>query len=72
MTEAAPINAVMRALTDPTRRAVFEHVVSSDEITVVELTRGSGVTQNDTAFKNMSEGWKKVVQNIGAIVDGKD
>jgi DNA-binding transcriptional ArsR family regulator len=45
MTEAATINAVMRALADPTRRAVFERVVSSDEITVVELTRGSGVTQ---------------------------
>src|SRR6202040_10268 len=45
MTEAPPVNAVMRALADPTRRAVFEQVVSSDEITVVELTRGSGVTQ---------------------------
>jgi len=45
MTEAAAINAVMRALADPTRRAVFERVVGADEITVVELTRGSGVTQ---------------------------
>ena len=45
MTEAAAINAVLRTLADPTRRAVFERVVSSDEITVVELTRGSGVTQ---------------------------
>jgi DNA-binding transcriptional ArsR family regulator len=45
MIEAAAINAVMRALADPTRRAVFERVVKSDEITVVELTRGSGVTQ---------------------------
>jgi DNA-binding transcriptional ArsR family regulator len=45
MTEAATINVVMRTLADPTRRAVFERVVSSDEITVVELTRGSGVTQ---------------------------
>ena len=45
MTEAATINAVMRTLADPTRRAVFERVVRSDEITVVELTRGSGVTQ---------------------------
>jgi DNA-binding transcriptional ArsR family regulator len=45
MIEAAPINTVMRALADPTRRALFERVVSSDEITVVELTRGSGVTQ---------------------------
>ena len=45
MLEAAPINSVMRALADPTRRALFERVVKSDEITVVELTRGSGVTQ---------------------------
>jgi DNA-binding transcriptional ArsR family regulator len=45
MTEAASINAVMRTLADPTRRAVFERVVTSDEITVAELTRGSGVTQ---------------------------
>lgn len=45
MIEADSINAVMRALADPTRRAVFEQVVNSDEITVVELTQGSGVTQ---------------------------
>src|SRR5271165_4681972 len=45
MTQAAAINAVLRSLADPTRRAVFERVVSSDEITVAELTRGSGVTQ---------------------------
>jgi DNA-binding transcriptional ArsR family regulator len=45
MTEAATINIVLRTLADPTRRAVFERVVESDEITVVELTRGSGVTQ---------------------------
>jgi DNA-binding transcriptional ArsR family regulator len=45
MNEAATVNAVMRTLADPTRRAVFERVVSADEITVGELTRGSGVTQ---------------------------
>jgi len=45
MIEAAPINAVMRTLADPTRRAVFERVVKSEEITVLELTRGSDVTQ---------------------------
>jgi DNA-binding transcriptional ArsR family regulator len=45
MVEAATITAVLRTLADPTRRAVFERIVSSDEITVVELTRGSGVTQ---------------------------
>ena len=41
----AAITTVMRALADPTRRTVFERIVGSDEITVVELTRGSGVTQ---------------------------
>ena len=45
MTGVAPIDAVMRALADPTRRAVFERIVGSDEISVAELTRGSGVTQ---------------------------
>ena len=45
MIETAPINAVMRTLADPTRRAVFERIVRSEEISVVELTRGSGVTQ---------------------------
>ena len=45
MTEADTVNAVMRTLADPTRRAVFERIAMSDEITVGELTRGSGVTQ---------------------------
>ena len=45
MTEHAAINTVMRALADPTRRAVYERIAGSDEMTVVELTRGSGVTQ---------------------------
>ena len=45
MHEAANISTVMRALADPTRRAVFERVAGSEEISVVELTRGSGVTQ---------------------------
>src|ERR1700744_3389358 len=45
MTEAAPLSAVMRTLADPTRRAVFERIVGTGEITVGEMTRGSGVTQ---------------------------
>jgi DNA-binding transcriptional ArsR family regulator len=45
MLESASIDTIMRALADPTRRAVFERVVRNDEITVVELTRGSGATQ---------------------------
>lgn len=43
--DAAPIDSVLRALADPTRRAVFERIVRTDEITVAELTRGSGVSQ---------------------------
>lgn len=39
------IDTVMRTLADPTRRAVFERVFQSKEISVVDLTRGSGVTQ---------------------------
>jgi DNA-binding transcriptional ArsR family regulator len=45
MIETSSVTTVMRALADPTRRALFERVARSDEITVVELTRGSGVTQ---------------------------
>src|SRR5579862_2125085 len=46
MTQTAAIDAVMRTLADPTRRAVFERIVAAEEITVAELTRGSGVTQS--------------------------
>jgi DNA-binding transcriptional ArsR family regulator len=45
MNEATPITAVMRTLADPTRRALFERIAGTDEITVAELTQGSGVTQ---------------------------
>lgn len=45
MTEPAAIDAVLRTLADPTRRALFERVAGAEEITVAELTRGSGVTQ---------------------------
>jgi DNA-binding transcriptional ArsR family regulator len=46
MSQTAAIDTVMRTLADPTRRAVFERIVNSDEVTVGELTRGSGVTQS--------------------------
>jgi DNA-binding transcriptional ArsR family regulator len=42
---ASSIDLVLRALADPTRRAVFERLVRAEEINVVELTRASGVTQ---------------------------
>src|SRR3954453_2719765 len=41
----APVTAVLRALADPTRRALLERVAQADEVTVSTLTRGSGVTQ---------------------------
>ena len=46
MTRVTPVDAVMRTLADPTRRAIFERIVKSEEITVAHLTRGSGVTQS--------------------------
>lgn len=45
MLQTDSIHDVIRALADPTRRAVFERLAASDEISVAELTRGSGVTQ---------------------------
>src|SRR5260370_4944085 len=46
MMQMTAIDAVMRTLADRRRRAVFERIVKSEEITVAELTRGSGVTQS--------------------------
>ena len=45
MMETVGLDTVMRALADPTRRAVFERIARSDEVNVAELTRASGVTQ---------------------------
>jgi DNA-binding transcriptional ArsR family regulator len=45
MSQCVPVDSVMRTLADPTRRALFERVYRSSEMTVAELTRGSGVTQ---------------------------
>ena len=45
MIQTTSIDAVMRALGDPTRRAVFERIAGAGEINVLELTRASGVTQ---------------------------
>lgn len=45
MDQTAAITTVMRTLADPTRRAVLERIVQGAELSVVEITRGSGVTQ---------------------------
>lgn len=39
------IATLMHTLADPTRRALYERVVDAGEAAVVELTRGSGVSQ---------------------------
>ena len=44
MLQPAQVDTVMRALSDPTRRAVFERITRA-ELNVAELTRDSGVTQ---------------------------
>lgn len=46
MMQTAPLDTVMRTLADPTRRAVFERIVHAHEISVVDLTQGSGVSQS--------------------------
>lgn len=44
MLQLVHIDTVLRALSDPTRRAVFERIARSEK-NVAELTRDSGVTQ---------------------------
>jgi DNA-binding transcriptional ArsR family regulator len=39
------VDTVMRTLADPTRRAVFEQIVTAGEITAGALTRGAKVSQ---------------------------
>ena len=41
----ADVAILMRTLADPTRRALYERVVSAGEAAVIELTTGSGVSQ---------------------------
>src|SRR5688500_9627729 len=45
MFDVAAVDTVMRALADPTRRAVYERIAAGDEVSVVELTRTVRVTQ---------------------------
>ena len=61
MNEAIPVDTVMRTLADPTRRAVYERVVTASEITVGELTRGSGVTQGAISQHLKSLKWAGLV-----------
>ena len=57
-----PVTTVMRALADPTRRAVFERVFESKEISVAELTRGSGVTQGAISRSAGASRWRSAAR----------
>ena len=58
----APVDQILRALADPTRRAVFERIAAAPELNVAELTRASGVTQGAVSQH------LKFLQNAGLIV----
>jgi len=45
MIQDPTLSDLMRALADPTRRALYERINTARELSVVELTHGSGVTQ---------------------------
>jgi DNA-binding transcriptional ArsR family regulator len=45
MLKTIEFDSVLKALADPTRRNLYERVAATDEMTVSELTQGSGVTQ---------------------------
>jgi DNA-binding transcriptional ArsR family regulator len=45
MLRTSEFDSVLRALSDPTRRTLFERVAAVDEIAVGDLTQGSGVSQ---------------------------
>jgi DNA-binding transcriptional ArsR family regulator len=45
VTATAPIDFVMRTLSDPTRRAIYERIISSREATVRALTDYARVSQ---------------------------
>ena len=45
MTRDLKLAALFQALADPTRRGLYERMAAADEISVRELTEGSGVSQ---------------------------
>jgi DNA-binding transcriptional ArsR family regulator len=45
MLKTGEFDIVLKALADPTRRGLYERVAAVEEITVGDLTQGSGVSQ---------------------------
>ncbi|HTZ56426.1 MAG TPA: metalloregulator ArsR/SmtB family transcription factor [Candidatus Acidoferrum sp.] len=66
MTATVPVDSVMRTLSDPTRRAIYERIVASNESTVRELTDRAGVSQPAVSQH------LKVLQEAGLIVGRRE
>jgi DNA-binding transcriptional ArsR family regulator len=60
------IATLMHTLADPTRRALYERVVDAGEAAVVELTRGSGVSQPAVSQH------LKVLRTAGLVAERRD
>jgi DNA-binding transcriptional ArsR family regulator len=63
MPRPVSLDTVMRTLADPTRRAILERIIRSEEISVAELTQGSGVTQSAISQH------LRTLKNAGLVAD---
>jgi len=75
MLEATPYS-VLRALADPRRRAVYERVPQTFVLEPIAggtrlrpVDAGFKGPRNEVAFKNMNDGWQKVIGNIGTLAE---
>ena len=62
MQAAAPVDALLHAVADPRRRVLFERVALAREISVSDLTKGSGITQGAVSQH------LKVLRDAGLVV----
>ena len=63
MATTSELDPALKALADGTRRALFERVSSAGEISVGELTQGSGVTQGAISQH------LKVLKQAGLVIE---
>lgn len=66
MQTQAPPDELLKALADPTRRAIFEQLVRQGEQNVVALTRQAGVSQ-PAVSKHLA-----VLKQAGLVQDRRD
>ena len=63
MEQAINIDAIFRALADPTRRGILERLIKEEEVTVADLTASSGVTQGAVSQH------LKVLKQVGLVAE---